>query len=274
VGLSTSSVFPESTAAGFEIASLLGFDGVELMVGIDPQAADINVVERLRDYHELPVLAVHAPCLLVTRRVWGIEPWGKLSRSAAAAQQLDCNLVVVHPPFRWQRDYASGFVDGIRRLSEETGITFAVENMYPWRVPGGAEFAAYVPGWDPTDLDYDRLTLDLSHASTARQHSLDLVRGWGDRLAHVHLTDGSGSLKDEHLLPGMGDQRAAQVLAELAASGYAGHVVLEVNTNDLDRAGREEALESALAFTRQHLAVSPILPGTPGAAQLAGGHDR
>ena len=217
VGLSTSSVYPESTSSAFELARRLGYDGVEIMVGIDPVAADIDAVEKLRDYHGVPVLAIHSPCLLITQRVWGTDPWAKLERSAEAAQRLDANVVVVHPPFRWQRDYARGFVEGVRRLAEDTGISFCVENMYPWRTPGG-ELKAYVPGWDPTDLDYADLTLDLSHASTAGQQSIDLVRSWGSRLRHVHLTDGTGSVKDEHLVPGRGDQ---QCRAGLAVSGRA-----------------------------------------------------
>ena len=123
VGLSTSSVYPETTSSAFELARRLGYDGVELMVGIDPVAADIDAVEKLRDYHQVPVLSVHSPCLLITQRVWGNDPWAKLERSAEAARRLDADVVVVHPPFRWQREYARGFVDGVRRLTEETGIT-------------------------------------------------------------------------------------------------------------------------------------------------------
>lgn len=253
VALSTSSVYPENAAVGFEVASLLGYDGVEVMVGIDPLAADVDAVERLRDYHQVPVLAIHAPCLLVTQRVWGSDPWVKLERATEAANQLGAGVVVVHPPFRWQRSYATRFVEGVRELAAASGVTIAVENMYPWRAPGGGDFQAYRPSWDPTDLDYDHLTLDLSHAATARQDSLELVRRWEDRLAHVHLTDGNGSAKDEHLLPGQGTQRADLVLAELARRRYRGHVVLEVNTNDLDRARREETLASALVFARTHL---------------------
>ena len=133
VALSTSSAYPETTAAGFEIASLLGYDGVELMVGIDPLAADVDAVERLRDYHQVPVLSVHAPCLLITQRVWGTDPWEKLERATKAANQLGADVVVVHPPFRWQRDYATRFVDGVRELAGASGVTIAVENMFPWR---------------------------------------------------------------------------------------------------------------------------------------------
>ncbi len=256
IGLSTSSVFPETTSSGFELARRLGYDGVEVMVGIDPVAADIDAVEKLRDYHGVPVLAIHAPCLLITQRVWGTDPWAKLERSAEAARRLDADVVVVHPPFRWQRDYARTFVDGIRRLNETTGVLFCVENMYPWRTPGG-ELKAYVPGWDPSELDYSHLTLDFSHASTANQQSLDLARSWGDRLRHVHLTDGSGSVKDEHLVPGRGDQQAGLVLEHLAEQGFAGHVVLEINSRKSgSRAQREEDLAESLAFARRHLATT------------------
>jgi sugar phosphate isomerase/epimerase len=254
IGLSTSSVYPESTSSAFELARRLGYDGVEVMIGIDPVAADIDAVEKLRDYHGVPVLAIHSPCLLITQRVWGTDPWAKLERSAEAARRLDADVVVVHPPFRWQRDYARGFVEGVRRLADSTGILISVENMYPWRTPGG-ELKAYVPGWDPTELDYDDLTLDLSHASTANQQSIDLVRSWGPRLRHVHLTDGTGSAKDEHLVPGRGDQQAGRVLQYLAERDFSGHVVLEINSRkSATRAQREADLAESLAFARLHLA--------------------
>jgi sugar phosphate isomerase/epimerase len=259
VALSTSSVYPETTSSAFELARRLGYDGVELMVGIDPVAADVDAVEKLRDYHGIPVVAIHAPCLLITQRVWGTDPWAKLERSAQAAVQLGADVVVVHPPFRWQRDYARGFVAGVSRLTESTGVTFCVENMYPWRAPGG-ELKAYLPGWDPTELDYADLTLDFSHASTSNQQSLDLARSWGDRLRHVHLTDGSGSIKDEHLVPGRGDQQADKVLEFLAESNYSGHVVLEINSRRSEtRAQREGDLAESLAFARLHLA-APVHP--------------
>jgi len=259
VGLSTSSVYPESTSSAFELARRLGYDGLEVMVGIDPVAADIDAVEKLRDYHGVPVLAIHSPCLLITQRVWGTDPWAKLERSAEAAQRLGADVVVVHPPFRWQRDYARGFVEGVRRLAEDTGILFCVENMYPWRTPGG-ELKAYVPGWDPTDLDYADLTLDFSHASTAGQQSMELVQSWGSRLRHVHLTDGTGSVKDEHLVPGRGDQQAGRVLQYLAERNFTGHVVLEVNSRKSGtRAQRESDLAESLAVARLHQA-APVQP--------------
>ena len=260
VGLSTSSVYPESTGSCFELASRLGYDGVEVMVGIDPVSRDVDALVQLRDYHGVEVLSIHAPTLLVTQGTWGNDPWEKLERSALAAHRLGADSVVVHPPFRWQRSYAQGFVEGIRRLERTTGIIFAVENMFPWRGPRGTEVRAYSPGWDPTERDSDHLTLDLSHASTAKQKSLDLVDAWGERLTHVHLTDGDGSIADSHLFPGEGDQEARRVLSTLASRGFAGHVVLELNTRSIgSRSAREEALARALAWTREALSL-PVVP--------------
>lgn len=263
VALSTTSVYPESTTSAFEVASRLGFDGVELMVGIDATSADIDAVEKLRDYHQVPVLSVHAPCLIVTPHVWGTDPWGKLEGSADAAARLGADVIVVHPPFRWQSTYASGFVDGIRQLNADHDVMFTVENMYPWRTVAGS-LPAYAPHWDPTDLDYDFLTLDLSHASTARRQSMDYVHAWGDRLSHLHLTDGSGSFKDEHLLPGQGDQQAWDVVTELGRNGFDGHVVLEVNSRGAgSREDRERSLGESLALTRSCLARGLELTARP-----------
>lgn len=164
---------------------------------------------------------------------------------------MGADVVVVHPPFRWQRAYGAGFVEGIRRLNAETNVTFAVENMFPWR-SGGRAFQAYLPHWDPTDIDYDFLTLDLSHAATSGLQSMDLLEAWGDRLRHVHLTDGTSTFKDDHLMPGEGGQRAWEVVEELGRRGFDGHIVLEVSTRRAkSRDKREALLSESLTLTRR-----------------------
>ena len=67
VALSTSSVYPERTPDAFEMAARLGYDGVEVMVYTDPVSQDPDVLRRLSDYHQVPVLSVHAPSLLLTQ---------------------------------------------------------------------------------------------------------------------------------------------------------------------------------------------------------------
>jgi sugar phosphate isomerase/epimerase len=162
----------------------------------------------------------------------------------------------VHPPFRWQRDYARGFVDGLHRMQAETDVTFAVENMFPWRARN-REMAAYAPHWDLLELDYPATTLDLSHTAVSGSDAVQLVDALGDRLRHLHLADGSGSNKDEHLVPGRGTQPCADVLERLARQGYDGTVVLEVNTRrSLNRDEREADLAAGLAYARLNLAAA------------------
>ena len=257
IALSTASVYPETTADGFELASRLGYDGVEVMVGIDPISQEVDAVRHLSEYYEVPVCAVHAPCLLITQRVWGVEPWGKLEKSAEMAVAVGAEVVVVHPPFRWQRDYARGFVEGIAALEERTGVAFAVENMYPWRA-SKREMEVYVPGWDPSDEDYANATIDLSHSSVSRSDPVAMARRLGGSLRHVHLTDGTGSAKDEHLVPGRGDQPVVELLEHLANVDFEGHVVIEINTRKAgNRQAREIDLVESLAFTRLNFAATP-----------------
>lgn len=253
VALSTVSVYPESPAAAFEIASRLGYDGLEVMVMNDAVTQDIDAIRRLSDTYAIPVVAVHAPCLLVTQRVWGTDPWEKLVKSKDAAQRLGADTVVVHPPFRWQRDYARDFVRGLVRMGEETDVRFAVENMYPWRARS-REVGAYSPGWDVRDEDYPHTTIDLSHTAVSGSDAVEMARDLGDSLSHVHLADGTGSARDEHLIPGRGNQPCGQVLEELAERGFDGSVVVEVSTRRAaNRAAREADLAEALAFARLHL---------------------
>jgi sugar phosphate isomerase/epimerase len=256
IGLSTSSVFPESTAAAFDWARRLGYDGVELMVGVDAISQDVDALRELVQHYQVPILSVHAPCLLVTQRVWGTDPWGKLVRAQQAAETLGADTVVVHPPFRWQREYAQGFVTGLARMAQETPIRFAVENMYPWRA-GPGQITAYAPNWDIREDDYAHTTIDLSHTAISGTDPIEMARDLGDRLSHVHLTDGTPSNRDEHLVPGRGTQPVAAFLTHLSAQHFTGDLIVEVSTRSCtDRLERETDLAESRAFARTHLGIA------------------
>ncbi|MGO3474425.1 MAG: sugar phosphate isomerase/epimerase family protein, partial [Brevibacterium aurantiacum] len=136
------------------------------------------------------------------------------------------------------------------------GVVLAVENMYPWRA-GVREILVYYPDWNPLDEDYDALTFDFSHASTAGMNALETVSEIFDKLRHVHLTDGSGSLKDEHLIPGAGTMPVAETLQYLAKHDWSGDIVVEVNTRFVaKKSTREQMLADSLAFAREHLGLA------------------
>lgn len=262
--LSTSSVFPEPTSAAFELAAKLGYDGLEVMVWTDAVSQDAAALRGLARHYGVPVRSVHAPCLLVTQRVWSPDPGVRLRRSLDLAEALQASTVVVHPPFNWQREYARGFAGLLAVLgSTYPKVRIAVENMFPVRM-AGRTIVPYAPGWDPTEPGYDAYTLDLSHCSAARTDALALADRMGAKLAHVHLGDGNRPGRDEHLVPGRGDQPCAALLASLAGRGFTGSVAVEVSTRRArSRAHREADLAEALSFARTHLATGRV--PTPGA---------
>lgn len=273
VGLSTASVYPLRTEAAFEYAANLGYDGVELMVWAETVSQDIGAIARLSKRYGMPVLSVHAPCLLISQRVWGANPIPKLTRSVHAAERLGAQTVVVHPPFRWQRRYAQGFAEQVAELESRSDVMVAVENMFPFRADRffgsgqpsiermrkrggrpGVGVSAFAPSYDPLDGNHAHYTLDLSHSATAGTDALDMARRMGNRMVHLHLCDGTGASTDEHLVPGRGNQPAVEICQMLAAGDFSGHVVLEVTTSAArTKAEREALLSESLQFARTHL---------------------
>jgi sugar phosphate isomerase/epimerase len=272
VGLSTASVYPMRTEAAFEYAAELGYDGVELMVWGEGVSQNIAAVEKLSRRYRVPVLSVHAPCLLISQRVWGANPILKLERSVRAAEKLGAHTVVVHPPFRWQRRYAEGFTEQVAALESSSEVLVAVENMFPFRADRffgagqskermrrrgggpGPGFSAFAPSYDPLDGNHAHYTLDLSHTATAGTDAMELARRMGSGLVHLHLCDGSGLPADEHLMPGRGTQPVVEVCQMLASGDFAGHVVLEVSTSSARSTHEREAmLAESLQFARTHL---------------------
>ncbi|TGD88943.1 sugar phosphate isomerase/epimerase [Mycolicibacterium sp. CH28] len=273
VGLSTASVYPLRTEAAFEYAAELGYDGVELMVWAETVSQDIGAIAKLSRRYNMPVLSVHAPCLLISQRVWGANPIPKLTRSVQAAERLGAQTVVVHPPFRWQRRYADGFSEQVAELEVRSDVLVAVENMFPFRADRffgsgqpsiermrkrgghpGAGISAFAPSYDPLDGNHAHYTLDLSHTATAGTDALEMARRMGEGLVHLHLCDGSGAATDEHLVPGHGSQPTVEVCQMLAGSDFAGHVILEVTTSGArTKAEREALLAESLQFARTHL---------------------
>lgn len=253
VALSTSSVYPMDVPTCFTYAHRLGYDGVEIMITHNKTTQNARLIRAHMEHTGLPVVSYHAPTLLFLPGVLHRDHWMKLRKTCELAQATGAQTVVVHPPFRWQGDYATSFVTGVRELSQQTGLKIAVENMYPWRA-GLRELLVYYPDWNPLDEDYDHLTFDFSHAATAGMNALDTVAKIRNKLAIVHLTDGKGSLKDEHLVPGRGHMPVAETLQHLAKYNWHGDVVVEVNTRLVTRKSTRTAmLKESLEFARTHL---------------------
>lgn len=212
----------------FALLADAGFAGVEVMVTKDPASQDPRRMRELAAAYGLAIGAIHAPCLLITRRVWGTDPAGKIRRAIEVAAGAGAPLVVVHPPYRWQRSSRRWLDEEMPEVAERAGIRVAVENMFPVRM--GSRAVTFHANQDLDELEgFPDLTMDTSHAAVAGHDLVDLRRRLDGRIRHVHLSDNAGKGWDSHLPPGEGVLPIDAFLADLTAGGYDGAVSLEVD---------------------------------------------
>ena len=255
---STISVFSKPIDAAFPLFARTGFDGIELMVTNDPDTQDATRVRALSEDHALPVLAVHAPFLLMSRRVWGRDPLGKIDRAIELALGIGAPLVVVHPPYRWQSAYRRWLDEALPSLAAERGVRVAVENMFPLRVRGRS-VARLHAHQSLEDLDrFPDVTLDTSHLAVSGLDPVEAVTRLGDRLAHVHLSNNAGKGWDSHLPLDEGVLDLGPFLEALAGRRFRGAISLEIDLRShLDD---DQALRRILSRNRELCEAGLTLP--------------
>lgn len=225
---STAAFFARPLADTFRLVAECGYTGVEVMVTKDPASQDPKVMRSLAAEHGLAIGALHAPTLLLTRRVWGTDPIGKIDTAVRVARDAEIPLVVMHPAYRWQRSYRGWLQQELPALEEQAGITVAIENMFPVHI--GSRPLRFHADQDLDELEgLPHVVLDTSHAAVAKHDLIEVRRRFGERLCHVHLSDNAGRGWDSHLPPGEGILPLDGFLDDLVASGYRSTVTLEVD---------------------------------------------
>ncbi|HEX9235915.1 MAG TPA: sugar phosphate isomerase/epimerase [Actinomycetota bacterium] len=247
---STAPWFRQPLREAFRHIAAAGFDTVELMVTQDPSTQEGHLVRDLAREHGLTVGAIHAPFLLVTRRVWGTDPVTKIYRAVQLAEEVEAPLVVVHPPYRWQVRYRRWCTGELAEFSARTGVTVAVENMFPIRLPRDRSVGFHA-SQEFEDLDdYPFLVLDTSHAAVA---GIDIREAYGryrDKLQHVHLSNNAGKGWDSHLpVYQDGVLPLSEFLGDVVEDGFAGTVSLELDLRPWLR--DEDALHEVLVRNRE-----------------------
>jgi len=230
IAFSTAPFFRRPVREALRHAADAGFEAVEVMVTQDPHTQEPHLLRPLADEHGLRIDAIHAPFLLVTRRVWGAEPTGKIYRAVHLAEEVGAPLVVIHPPYVWQVRFRRWAQENLAEFSERTGVTVAVENMFPIRLRGdrGLRFHA---SQDLEDIDrFPHLVLDTSHAAVSNLDIREFYGQYRDRIRHVHLSNNAGKGWDSHLpVHQDGVLPLGEFLGDLAADGFTGSVSLELD---------------------------------------------
>ena len=208
-----------------------GFTEIELMVTRDPRTQEPEIPLRVAEERGLRIASVHAPFLVITKTVWGADPVEKIRRGADFCNAVGADSMIVHPPYLWERDYARWLAEEAQDFSAGTGVSVAVETMYP-RWVAGRRLRAY--RWLEVKALYQAcpvVAMDTSHVTVARQDILDAYEILAPKLVHIHLSNNAGDGRDGHLELEKGILPLDRFLAELRRTGYAGAISLELSVS-------------------------------------------
>jgi sugar phosphate isomerase/epimerase len=227
--LSTAPFFRYPLREAFRHTREAGYDDVEVMVTSDPATQDPRRLMELADEFSLSIRALHAPFLLLTRRVWGTDPVTKIYRAVQVAERASIPLVVVHPPYKWQTRYRKWIDTRISDYSARSGVMIGVENMFPVKLRGerGLRFHASQE-FENLDL-YPNLVLDTSHLAVSRFDVVESYRRYKNKVVHFHLSNNAGKGWDSHLPVYEGILPIDQLLKEIAADRFEGTISLELD---------------------------------------------
>ena len=275
LGLSTGSLHTLPLDVCFRLAAEHGFDGVEIICDERPEARDPDHLRGLAEAHGLPILALHAPF-----PTWAIHDWkttaaGSIVRTVRLAEAVGAEHVVVHVPrpvvfrkvrlgpvaFRVPRRSAYGVAlrrwmagGGLAALQQGTRVLICVENLPRLKRWLGVQFRAAWNTLEAWPTVHQHLTLDTTHWAASGVEPLDAYRAGRARIRHVHLSNFRGGR--QHLLPYAGDLDLAGLLRRVAADGFDGQIVVEVQPAALEAndSGRlHDHLARSLAFCRAAL---------------------
>lgn len=236
----------------FDLIADAGFTEIELMVTRDRRTHDAEFPAALAAERGLRIGSVHGPFLAITKSVWGQDPMGKITRGVAMCRALGATSYIVHPPLLWERRFAHWVAAESAAYSRHTGVSVAVETMYPvWMA--GRRMRAY--RWlDPEALARaaPMTALDTSHVTVARHDLLDSYRVLSDSLVHIHLSNNAGDGRDGHMELEQGILPMDRFLGELRRTGYGGAVSLELSVRRYIE--REKELMKMLRRNREYVA--------------------
>jgi len=208
-----------------------GFDFVDLT--LEPPRAwpvDPDAIRDALRYTALDVVGHTAPFLPIG------SPYAQLQATAvdlfAAAcdtfATLGASVVNVHPDpvtRSYPRDAVAAqnraAMEQLVEVAEARGLRLMLENL-------GPRFGT-VEQLRPLIEADDRIGfhLDAGHANLGGNHFLAVLAAFGDRLAHVHVSDNFG-IDDLHLPLGAGSNDWPAVADVLKGRGYDGTVTVEV----------------------------------------------
>ena len=255
VQCSTGPFWAYELAHAMDAVAEAGFTDIELMVTRDRTTQTPDLPAKLAAERGLRIASLHAPFLVITKNVWGLDPIGKIERGAEMCRALGATSMIVHPPYLWERAYATWVMKESESFTAETGVEVAVETMYPKWV-AGRKVRAY--RWlEPSALvaAATQVALDTSHLTVSRMDILDAYETMRPKLTHIHLSDNAGDGRDGHLELEQGILPLDRFLQELRRTEYSGAISLELSVRKYveDRKGLVSMLKQSKGYVEKRL---------------------
>ena len=158
----------------------------------------------------------------------------RLEASIRYTSDLGSETLVFHPgnstALEWSLPLGSTWrinLESTRRLVEyadDLGVRAMIENVpepFPFVMKSVEDFDRF---YDEIGLEAF-MVLDVAHAHI-RGEELEFIRRFGDRIAHVHVSDNHGD-RDTHLRIGEGSVAWGEVMEALRGSPFDGWVTIE-----------------------------------------------
>ncbi|HGJ64696.1 TPA: sugar phosphate isomerase/epimerase [bacterium] len=253
IALSTGCLYENPISDVFEIAQIVGFDGIELLIDKNKCNIPIDELNGLSDKYKMPILSIHSP--FVTCDGWG-GFWEQIDKTIAIAKVLSIPLVNFHPPkgIIICHDLAGNLPDNIREYKQsikDQKIILTIENLpYPKhlrkipilsRIFTFADNTCQIGKFAEENGIY--ITLDTAHIGTTGRDILSVYDSFRNFIANVHISDYDGDT--QHLLPGKGKLPLRKFLNLLIDDNYDGLITLETNPSAMEAKEMKKAINNA-----------------------------
>jgi sugar phosphate isomerase/epimerase len=248
ISFSTATFYACSLGYSLRLARDVGFDGVELALGVGYQLRGPQPYLRAIRAVGTPVLSVHPPFLRLRVLGWPLAVTRRMTNLTTAAHLVDAPLCVSHVPSLRSKDSR-------RAVRFERAIALGYDSV-PGNVTITLESTQYAGGSPhllddiATLVDYAGehncgVTLDTCHVGANGEDLLAVYEVVRPLLKNVHLSDArhSGQHAQTHIMPGEGELPLRELLATMARDGYDGLITLELHPREVGFIGRKRNLE-------------------------------
>lgn len=237
-----------------EAVAALGFDYFEL--AMDAPRAHYKELLTLQKYicrrlayHDMGIVC-HLPTFVSTADLTESirrASWEEMRQSLNVAAVLGAKKAVLHPSMIFGMavfaieevaGYAIDFLEAMTDSAERLNMVLCLENMMPRNILG------VEPEYFEQVLDRFstlKMTIDTGHANLddpAGRRLEQLVRRFGPRIGHVHVSDNCGA-RDDHQALGNGTVDFPRFVNTLKSIGYSETITLEIFDQD-----RQKMIES------------------------------